>query len=58
MAINLSRKKPNFGNARSHALNSSRKKQKVNLQKVKINGKTVLFSAQEIKTLKKNQKAA
>jgi len=58
MATKLTRKKPNFANARSHALNATKKKQNVNLQKVTINGETVLLSAREIRTLKKNEKAA
>lgn len=53
MATKLTRKKPNFANARSHALNATKKKQGVNLQKYKINGVTVLLSAREIRTLKK-----
>lgn len=56
MATKLTRKKPNFGNARSHALNATKKKQSINLQKVTIDGETVLLSAREIRTLKKNQK--
>ena len=46
-------KKPLFGNARSHALNATRKKQGVNLQKVTINGKSVRVSARELRSLKK-----
>lgn len=49
----LTRKKPNFANARSHALNATKKEQSVNLQKVTIDGVTVLLSAREIRTLKK-----
>lgn len=45
MATKLTRKKPNFANARSHALNSTKKKQGVNLQKVTINGEKVILSA-------------
>lgn len=58
MAIKLTRKKPNFANARSHALNSSKKKQSVNLQKTTINGVKVVLSAREARTIKKLQKAA
>jgi large subunit ribosomal protein L28 len=54
MATKLSRKKPNFANARSHALNATKKKQNVNLQKTTINGETVILSAREIRTLKKD----
>ncbi len=53
MATKLTRKKPNFANARSHALNATKKKQSINLQKVTLNGVTVLLSAREMRTLKK-----
>ena len=53
MAKNVTAKKPLFGNARSHALNATRKKQGVNLQKVTINGKSVRVSARELRSLKK-----
>ncbi len=53
MATKISRKKPNFGNARSHALNATKKKQCVNLQKMTINGEKVIISAREARTLKK-----
>lgn len=53
MATKLTRKKPNFANARSHALNTTKKKQGVNLQKTNIDGNSVLLSAREIRTLKK-----
>ncbi|NLA33490.1 MAG: 50S ribosomal protein L28 [Tenericutes bacterium] len=57
MAINLTNRKPNFAKKRSHALNTSPKKQKLNLQTVKLeNGKKVRLSTKEIKTLKKNEK--
>ncbi len=58
MATKLTRKKPNFANARSHALNATKKKQSVNLQKVTVNGAKVVLSAREARTLKKNEKAA
>lgn len=58
MATKLTRKKPNFANARSHALNSTKKKQGVNNQKVTINGEKVILSAREYRTFKKNEKAA
>ena len=59
MAIKVSRKKPNFGNSRSHALNATKKKQNVNLQKMVINGEKVIISAREARTLnKKNAKTA
>lgn len=58
MATKITRKKPNFANARSHALNSTKKKQGVNLQKVTINGEKVILSAREVRTFKKNNKKA
>lgn len=53
MAKKATEKKPLFGNARSHAMNATRRKQNVNLQKVTVNGKTVRVSARELRTLKK-----
>ncbi len=57
MAKNVSSKKPLFGNNRSHALNATRKKQKVNMQKVSLNGVTVIMSAKEAKKFRKNNAA-
>lgn len=54
MATKISRKKPNFANSRSHALNITKKKQGVNLQKMTINGEKVIISAREARTMKKN----
>jgi len=53
MATKVSRKKPNFGNARSHALNATKKKQNVNLQKMTINGEKVIISAREARSMNK-----
>ena len=53
MATKLTAKKPLTGNRRSHALNATKHVQKVNLQKKRINGQTVLISAREAKTLNK-----
>lgn len=58
MATKITRKKPNFANVRSHALNATKKKQGVNAQKVTINGQKVILSAREYRTFKKNEKAA
>lgn len=56
MAVNVSRKKPLFGNKRSHALNATRKKQGVNLQVVTLeDGTKVRLSAREIRTSRKDQ---
>ena len=55
MAINVSAKKPLFGNKRSHALNATRKKQGANLQVVTLeNGTKVRLSARELRTLRKD----
>lgn len=56
MATKVTRKKPNFANARSHALNATKKKQSVNLQKMTIDGEKVIISAREARTLKKQAK--
>lgn len=53
MAKNLSNRKPLFGNNVSHALNHSRRKQKLNKQTKKIDGVKVSLTAREWKTLKK-----
>ena len=54
MAKNLSNRKPNIKNLRSHALNSSKKKQSLNLQVVTLDdGQNIRLSAKEAKTLKK-----
>ena len=58
MARKITAKKPLFGNARSHALNATRKKQGVNLQKVTVNGKSVRVSARELRSLKKATKVS
>jgi len=57
MAINITGKKPLFGNKRSHALNATRKKQSINLQPVRLaDGTKVRLSAREIRSLRKNEK--
>ena len=55
MAQKVTSKTPLFGNKRSHALNATRHAQKPNYQKVKLdNGETIIMSARELRTLKKN----
>lgn len=57
MAKKITNKKPLFGNKRSHALNSTRKKQKPNFQKITLDdGSTIVMSARELKTFKKSSK--
>jgi large subunit ribosomal protein L28 len=56
----LTGKGPLSGNRRSHALNATKRKWNLNLQKVKVmddNGKvmTVKVSARTLRTLKKNE---
>ena len=53
MAKKVSTRKGLYGNNRSHALNATRKVQKVNMQKVMVDGKTVIMSAREAKKQKK-----
>ena len=57
MAVNVTGKKPMFGNRRSHALNATRHQQKLNLQVVTLeDGTKVRLSAREIRTSRKNDK--
>ena len=51
MAKNVSNKKPLTVNLRSKACNATKSRQKPNLQKKQINGKTVLISAREAKKI-------
>lgn len=54
MAVNVTSRKPNFKNKRSHALNASRKKQGLNLQVVRLeSGERVRVSNKELRTVKK-----
>lgn len=53
MAKNVSVKKNNVANNRPFSLKATKKTQKVNLQKVKENGKVVRKSAKEIRADKK-----
>ncbi len=55
MAKKISNKKPMFGNNRPFSLKTSLKIQKPNMQKVTINGETVVMSAREAKKFKKNE---
>ena len=59
MASNLTARKPLTANSRSHALNATKRKQKLNLQPYKLdNGQTVRLSRKEIRTSKKFKKEA
>ena len=55
MAKNLSNRKANIKNIRSKALNSTKKKQGLNLQVIKLaDGKKVRVSTKEARTMKKD----
>ena len=59
MAINVTTRVGNVKNIRSHALNSTKKRQKLNLQVYRLeDGSKVRLSTKELRTLKKNEKAA
>ena len=59
MAVNLTTRKDNVKNIRSHALNSTKKRQNLNLQVYRLeDGTKVRLSPKEIRTLAKNEKAA
>lgn len=59
MAINISAKKPNSANTRSHALNHSKRQQKLNLQVVRLeDGSKVRMTAREKKSYLKSEKVA
>ncbi|MCI8346831.1 MAG: 50S ribosomal protein L28 [Bacilli bacterium] len=54
MAVNLSYKKPNSANNKSHSCRRTKRQQKVNLQVVRLDdGSRVRLSAREKKTLMK-----
>lgn len=59
MAINISTRKGNVKNIRSHALNATKKRQKLNLQAYRLeDGTKVRISTKEKRTLMKNEKTA
>ena len=59
MAVNVSNRRGNVKNLRSHALNATKKRQNVNLQVYRLeDGSKVRLSTKEIRTLKKQEKAA
>ena len=58
MAKKCTTKTPLHGNRRSHACNATKHAQKVNLQKVTVDGVTVRMSAREIRASKKDIKVA
>lgn len=54
MATKATNKKPLFGNLKSHSNRKTRHAQKLNMQKVKVDGETVLTTAREAKKIKKS----
>lgn len=59
MAVNISTRRGNVKNKRSHALNATKKKQNLNKQVYRLeDGTKVRLSTKEIRTLKKNEQAA
>ena len=59
MAVNITTRKDNVKNLRSHALNATKKRQNLNLQVYRLeDGTKVRLSANEIRTLKKQEMAA
>ncbi len=59
MAINISKRTGNVKNKRSHALNATKTRQKLNLQVYRLeDGTKTRLSTKEKRTLLKNQKAA
>ncbi|MDD6403538.1 MAG: L28 family ribosomal protein [Mollicutes bacterium] len=59
MAVNITTRKDNVKNLRSHALNATKKRQNLNLQVYRLeDGTKVRLSAKEIRTLKKQEMAA
>lgn len=55
MAKKATTKKPLFGNLRSHACNATKHTQKLNLQKVTVDGKSQRVTAREARAMKKNE---
>ncbi len=52
MATKVTKKKPLTGNRRSHSNIATKHRQKLNMQKVKVDGKTVVTTAREAKKMK------
>lgn len=57
MAVKITSRKPLSANDRSHALNTTKRQQKLNLQVVRLeDGTKVRISAKEARTLRKAEK--
>ncbi len=57
MAIKLTSKKTNYANNRPNCLKVTKHPQKVNLQKITINGVTIRTSAREARAIKNSLKS-
>lgn len=56
MAVNITTRRDNVKNIRSHALNATKKRQNLNLQVYRLeDGTKVRLSTKEIRTLRKEQ---
>ena len=56
MAVNITTRRDNVKNIRSHALNATKKRQNLNLQVYRLEDDTkVRLSTKEIRTLRKEQ---
>lgn len=55
MAIKITNKKTKSVNSRSHALNITKRKQKLNLQNVTVDGIKIKTTVREAKALKKEK---
>lgn len=54
MANKITNKKPLTGNRRSHSNIATKHTQKLNMQKIKVDGKTIVTTAREAKKYKKS----
>jgi ribosomal protein L28 len=52
MANKATERKPLFGNLKSHSNRKTKHTQNLNMQKIKVDGKTVLTTAREAKKIK------
>jgi ribosomal protein L28 len=57
MAIKITSKKPNIANNKPNSQKRTKKKQCANLQKITVNGISIITSAREARTFKKAFKA-
>jgi ribosomal protein L28 len=55
MATKATSRKPLFGNTKSHSNLKTKHTQKLNMQKINVDGKTILTTAREAKKIKKSK---